>query len=266
MLINERDLQTLCQIAVAAGSEIMDVYAYGCQVFEKEDKSPLTDADLRADDVISKGLTQHFPRWIVVSEETHDALTNIQPLTEACKVWEDAKETYFLVDPLDGTKEFIQRNGEFTVNIALVHAGKPVAGVVFAPALNELFFGSEGVGVFKKDAQGTRPISTFTSSLDQPLRVVGSRAHGTEKLNQWLQTLNRPHTFSGVGSSLKFCRIAEGQADVYPRFGPTSQWDTAAGHAILDLAGGRVLGINGEPVIYRLNSSILNSEFIAWRY
>lgn len=263
MLINDQNLKVLFQIAVAAGKEIMDVYAHGGEVFEKKDKSPLTEADLRANDVILKGLAQHFPQWVVVSEETYDALSHIQPLTEASRVWEQAKETFFLVDPLDGTKEFIKRNGEFTVNIALVHAGKPVAGVVFAPALNELFYGSRGVGVFKKDAQGTRPISTSPVSLDQPLRVVGSRSHDTEKLNQWLQTLNRQYTFSGVGSSLKFCRIAEGQADVYPRFGPTSQWDTAAGHAILELAGGRVAGINGQPITYSLNSSILNSAFIA---
>jgi len=192
-------------------------------------------------------------------------LTNIQPLTEASKVWEEAKDTFFIVDPLVGTKEFIKRNGEFTVNIALVHAGQAVAGVVFAPALSELFYGSKGVGVFKKDDQGTRSISNSTASFEQPLRVVGSRSHGTDNLNQWSQKFNFPYLFSGVVSTLKFCRIAEGQADVYSRFSPTSQWDTAAGHAILELAGGRVVGINGEPLSYSLKTSILNSEFIEFR-
>lgn len=264
MLINDQNLQILCQIAQDAGCEIMDVYVHGGGVFEKEDKSPLTEADLRANDVILKGLTKYFPQWYPVPEETHDALYHVQPLTEASKVWVQAKETFFLVDPLDDTKEFIKRNGEFTVNIALVHAGKPVAGVVFAPALNELFYGSRGVGVFKKDAKGTKPISSSPASFDQPLRIMGSRSHGTDKLNQWLQTLNRPYTFSGVGSSLKFCRIAEGRAEVYPRFGPISQLDNAAGHAILELAGGRVAGINGQPITYSLNSSILNIEFVAF--
>jgi 3'(2'), 5'-bisphosphate nucleotidase len=263
VLINHQHLQQLCQIAFDAGKEIMDVYAHGGEVFEKQDKSPLTEADLRADDVISKGLTQHFPQWTVVSEETHDSLTIIQPLTEASKVWEQAKETFFLVDPLDGTKEFIKRSGEFTVNIALVHAGQPVAGVVFAPALDELFYGAQGLGVFKQDAHGTRSISTRPVYTDQALRVMGSRSHGTEQLEQWLQSLNRPYTFVGAGSSLKFCRIAEGQADVYPRFSPTSQWDTAAGQAILELAGGRVVDMTGEPMTYSLDACILNPYFVA---
>jgi 3'(2'),5'-bisphosphate nucleotidase len=264
MLINHQDLQQLCQIALEAGKEIMDVYAHGGEVFEKQDKSPLTEADLRADDVISKGLTKHFPQWLVVSEETFDPVNRIQAMTQATEVWERVKETFFLVDPLDGTKEFIKRNGEFTVNIALVHACRPVAGVVFAPALDELFYGAQNLGVFKQDAHGTRSISTRPVCTDQALRVMGSRSHGTEQLEQWLQSLNRPYTFVGAGSSLKFCRIAEGQADVYPRFGPTSQWDTAAGQAILEFAGGRVENMEGAPLTYSLDRPILNSAFTAF--
>lgn len=253
MRINNQDLQCLCQIAIDAGKEIMNVYAHGGTVFTKEDASPLTEADLRADAVILRGLQQHFAQWSVVSEETYDSLRGAN----------EAKETFFLVDPLDGTKEFIKRNGEFTVNIALVHAGQPVAGVVFAPALDELFYGALDMGVYKKDAHGTRSISISLPSSNQPLRVIGSRSHGTDQLDQWLQTLGRPYTFVGAGSSLKFCRLAEGQADVYPRFGPTSQWDTAAGQAILELAGGQVLDMEGEPITYGMDAPILNPAFIA---
>lgn len=253
MIINSHDLQILCHIALDAGQEIMNVYTHGGEVVYKQDQSPLTQADLRSDAVISQGLQHAFPQWPVVSEETYTP-------------WAiDAEEpnTFFLVDPLDGTKEFVNRNGEFTVNIALIHSGRPVAGVVFAPALNELFYGAQGVGVFKQDAQGIRVISTRVIDPNHPLRIMGSRSHGADRLNQWMQLLNRSYTFVAAGSSLKFCRIAEGSADMYPRFGPTSQWDTAAAQAVLELAGGCVTDLNGVVLSYGLKRPILNPDFIA---
>jgi 3'(2'),5'-bisphosphate nucleotidase len=250
MNLTEKQLQCLCQIAEAAGREIMDVYANGGETWQKDDQSPLTEADLRADRVIRAGLEQHFPGVFILSEESVSA--GAQTASQ-----------FFLVDPLDGTKEFLKRNGEFTVNIALVDNGQPVAGVVLAPALDELFYAARGVGAFKRDSTGTRPIHTTDTTPTDPLRVMGSRSHGGDKLNAWLASLKNQHTFVAAGSSLKFCRIAEGQADVYPRFGPTSQWDTAAAQAVLEGAGGVVLNLQGPRLTYGLDRPVLNPEFVA---
>jgi 3'(2'),5'-bisphosphate nucleotidase len=262
-LITEQQLRTLCLIAQAAGQEIMDVYAHGGLVVDKEDQSPLTEADLRADRVIAQGLAQHFAPWPVVSEESHEATGNSFLVSKHAGRADHESPTFFLVDPLDGTKEFIKRSGEFTVNIALIHAGQAVAGVVLAPALGELFCGASGVGVFKRDEQGVRPIKTTRPHATNPLRVIGSRSHGADKVDQWLQTLDRPYTFVAAGSSLKFCRIAEGLADVYPRLGPTCQWDTAAAQAVLALAGGAVTDLDGQPLAYGPDRPLLNPEFVA---
>jgi 3'(2'), 5'-bisphosphate nucleotidase len=252
-MLNFPQLQQLCRIAQMAGDEIMAVYGQDVAVHEKPDQSPLTEADLRADRVIAEGLQAHFSQWPVVSEESG-----------LCLGSDVAVNTFFLVDPLDGTKEFIQRNGEFTVNMALIDSGRPVAGVVFAPALNELYFGVVGLGVFKQDASGTRPISTRALQPEQTIRVMGSRSHGAERLQQWLAALKRPYSFVAAGSSLKFCRVAEGAADVYPRLGPTSQWDTAAAQAILELAGGCVVSLEWQALTYGTERPVLNPEFMAW--
>ena len=167
------------------------------------------------------------------------------------------------MDPLDGTKEFLNRNGEFTVNIALIEDGQPVVGVVLAPALDECFCAARGVGAFKRDSKGTRPIRTAEAQPGDTLRVMGSRSHGADKLNAWLASLQNSHTFVAAGSSLKFCRIAEGEADIYPRFGPTSQWDTAAAQAVLEMAGGAVTDLQGHPLCYGLDRPMLNPEFVA---
>ena len=247
-------LHTLCRIAQAAGREIMHVYASDFAVQHKGDESPLTEADLRADRVIRAGLEQAFPGVFIWSEEsTSQAGTKVP-------------DRFFLVDPLDGTKEFLKRNGEFTVNIALIEHGAPVAGVVLAPALGELFYAAQGFGAFKAqtDGSGAQPIRCSAAPDDAPLRVVGSRSHGLGALDTWLAALKRPHVFTAAGSSLNFCRIAEGAADVYPRFGPTSQWDTAAGQCVLEQAGGRVVGPQGQPLRYGLDRPVINPEFVAW--
>lgn len=245
-------LATLCTIARAAGREIMDVYARDFTHSRKEDHSPLTEADLRADQVIRESLTREFPGVFILSEESASTLEGDGP-----------PRTFFLVDPLDGTKEFLKRNDEFTVNIALVQDGEARAGVVYAPALQELFYGALGVGAWKAGADGEpTPMRCRAPSAGTPLRVMGSRSHGGDAMAAWLAKLGA-HEFVAAGSSLKFCRIAEGAADIYPRMGPTSQWDTAAAQAVLQAAGGAVLGPDGEPLRYGLDRPILNGHFVA---
>jgi 3'(2'),5'-bisphosphate nucleotidase len=226
----------------------MAVYATDFASWSKDDDSPLTQADLRSDDVIRRGLEAAFPGVFILSEES-------QPQDVA------PRERFFLVDPLDGTKEFLKRNDEFTVNIALIEQGRPVAGVVLAPALGQLYFAAQGLGAFRRTAQGDLGLRTQPPAT--PLRVIGSRSHGGDALQAWLGKLQCDHAFVAAGSSLKFCRIAEGQADVYPRHGPTSQWDTAAGQAVLECAGGAVLDANGDELRYGTQRPILNPFFMA---
>jgi 3'(2'), 5'-bisphosphate nucleotidase len=242
------DLAPIRDIALEAGRHIMAVYREGCSAWSKDDDSPLTEADLRAHECIDAGLRRAFPGIPVWSEE-------------GASLAGAAHERFFLVDPLDGTKEFLKRNDEFTVNIALIEQGRPVAGVVFAPALDQLYFAAQGLGAFRRDAHGEVPLHTQEPAL--PLRVIGSRSHGGEALEGWLRQLACEHAFVAAGSSLKFCRIAEGQADVYPRMGPTSQWDTAAGQAVLECAGGAVLDAAGDDLRYGLDRPVLNPYFIA---
>ena len=250
MTLSRSDLNTLCQIAEAAGRGIMDVYRNGGEIWQKDDFSPLTEADLRADRVIREELERHFPDVFILSEESVSLGTQ-------------TGGRFFLVDPLDGTKEFLKRNDEFTVNIALVEDGRLIAGVVLAPALEELFYAAQGLGAWKRDAVGLRKVATSGYDSARPLRVMGSRLHGGEKLDAWLAQLTKEHSFVAAGSSLKFCRIAEGKADIYPRFGPTSQWDTAAAQCVLELAGGVVTDLQGSPLRYGLDRPILNPEFAA---
>jgi 3'(2'),5'-bisphosphate nucleotidase len=247
-MIDRVQLNTLCDIAQQAGQEVMAVYGTEFASWCKDDDSPLTHADLRSDRVIREGLERAFPGVFILSEESSSQA-------------QGAVERFFLVDPLDGTKEFLKRNDEFTVNIALIECGVPVAGVVLAPALGQLYFGAAGIGAFRRDVQGE--VALRTRPAPSPLRVIGSRSHGGEALEAWLKRLTCDHAFVAAGSSLKFCRLAEGQADVYPRLGPTSQWDTAAGQAVLECAGGAVLEASGDDLRYGLQRAILNPHFVA---
>ena len=244
------DLETLCAIAEAAGREIMAVYASDFAAWSKADASPLTEADLRADTVIRHGLEQAFPGVFILSEESVSAGPGVA-------------DTFFLVDPLDGTREFLKRNGEFTVNIALVSGGRPVAGVVLAPAAGELFYAAQGRGAWQRTAAGPVALHAAAPAPGAALRVIGSRSHGGEALAGWLAKLQVEYSFVAAGSSLKFCRIAQGLADIYPRQGPTCQWDTAAGQAVLEQAGGAVLDAQAEPLRYGLGRPMLNPHFIA---
>jgi 3'(2'), 5'-bisphosphate nucleotidase len=183
---------------------------------------------------------------------------------ESSPMLPEGAESFLLVDPLDGTREFVARNGQFTINIALVHGERAIAGVVCAPALGELFLGSQTAGAWLSERGGAlRPVHVSPSVAPAPLRVLGSRSHERPGTRDWLDALSRPWALQPLGSSIKFCRIAQGHADIYPRFGDTSQWDTAAGQAVLEAAGGAVRTAAGAPLAYGAGHALINPHFIA---
>jgi len=240
----------LARLAVEAGRLIMQHYEVPTATREKADKSPVTDADEAAEHLILQGHARLAPGIPVISEEA--AAAGFIP---------DVDTTFFLVDPLDGTKEFIARNGEFTVNIALIEDGVPVFGVIQAPVTGALWHGVPGQGAFRRDADGERPLRVRTPAT-APLRVAASRSHLDPRTEALMGRIGAVESV-GLGSSLKFCRLAEGGMDVYPRFGPTSEWDTAAGQAILEAAGGALLDPRGRPFRYNQRDTLLNGDFIA---
>jgi 3'(2'), 5'-bisphosphate nucleotidase len=235
-----------------AGAAIMTVYGGGFTVQHKRDNSPLTLADLESQRVIIEGLRELSADIPILSEESAQA-----PWDERRR-WREL----WVVDPLDGTREFVKRNGEFTVNIALIVEHEPVLGIVAAPAQGLLYWGAAGHGAFSHH-RGAAPAPIRVSAPQDPLRVVGSRSHVSPDTAAYLERL-RPHVMTGIGSSLKFCLVAEGNADLYPRFGPTSEWDTAAGQALLEAAGGHVTRLNGKRLRYNLRESVLNGDFVAF--
>ena len=242
-------LQTLVHIAQAAGTVVMRHYEAGCDARVKADRSPVTDADEEAEKLILAELARHFPHVPVVAEEA----------AAAGKVVE-AGAHFFLVDPVDGTKEFVRRGGEFTVNIGEILDGEAVAGVVLAPAIGRLFVGKVGEGAFEISGGATHAISARLPAADG-LVAVSSRSHPDPKTDELLKTLViKGHT--NAGSSLKFCLVAAGEADIYPRAGQTMEWDTGAGHAVLRAAGGKVTTWDGAPFLYG-KPGFLNGPFIA---
>ncbi len=253
--MKDPDLQELmdagCETARRAGDRILEIYGTDFDVSRKQDDSPLTAADLAAHRCIKEGLAQLEPALPLLSEESRE-------LPWATR---SAWETYWLVDPLDGTKEFVRRNGEFTVNIALIRGHEPVLGVVHVPVTGVTYCGARGLGAFRLPGDGKREAISVTVPARTPLRVVGSRSHPAPGLAAFLGQLG-PHELVPVGSSLKFCLIAEGSADVYPRLGLTSEWDTAAAQAIVECAGGRVLTADGKALAYNCKESILNPHFL----
>ena len=251
---DEKLLAPLLDIARSASEQIMRTYRTDFAVDVKADKSPVTEADLAAHRVIAKDLKRITPDIPLLSEESADI-----PWAERRR-W----DSYWLVDPLDGTKEFISKNGEFTVNIALIQGGQPVVGVVHVPATGMSWYGCVGVGAFRRDQDGqASPIKVRKLLPGKPVKVVASRSHRGELLDGYLAKLG-PHETVSRGSSLKFCLVAEGTADVYPRLGPTSEWDTAAGHAVLLAAGGQVVAVDGSPLAYNAKESLLNPHFIGF--
>jgi 3'(2'), 5'-bisphosphate nucleotidase len=239
-------------IVARAGAAIMRIYDAGFTVQHKEDNSPLTLADLESQRVIVEGLAALTPEIPILSEESAQA-----PWSER-RSWREL----WVVDPLDGTREFVKRNGEFTINIALVQQHEPVLGVVAAPALRLLYWGARGIGAFSR-LQDSAQVPIRISSPETPLRVVGSRSHASAETQVYLARLG-PHVMRGIGSSLKFCLVACGEADLYPRFGPTSEWDTAAGQALLEAAGGHVTRLDGHRLRYNCRESVLNGDFLAF--
>lgn len=236
-------LNSIIEIAEQAGQAILDVYQQDSSNFaitDKADASPLTAADLAAHQLIVNALTVLTPDTPILSEEAADISWTIR------QQW----QRYWLVDPLDGTKEFIKRNGEFTVNIALIEHGEPILGVIHAPVLGKTYFAAKGQGAFLKTAKAVTPIQV--SPTHETVRVVGSRSHPSPDLADYLTRFAK-HDMVPVGSSLKFCLVAEGAADIYPRFGPTMQWDTGAGH-IIALEAGATVNFDG------LNSAIYQRE------
>ncbi len=242
-------LQTLVRIARAAGVVVMKHYEAGCEARVKSDRSPVTDADEEAEKLILAELAKEFPGVPVVAEEEAAA-------GRIAKVG----SRFFLVDPVDGTKEFVKRGGEFTVNIGEIVDGRPVAGVVFAPAIGRLFVGGEGDGAFELHGGEIRAIAARVPAADG-LVAVSSRSHPDAKTAEYLGRLNIKGQ-TNAGSSLKFCLVAAGEADIYPRAGTTMEWDTAAGHAVLAAAGGGVTDWNGAPFVYG-KPGFENGPFIA---
>jgi 3'(2'), 5'-bisphosphate nucleotidase len=240
-------------VVAAASRAIMEVYAGSHDVEYKEDDSPLTRADKAAHRILAAGLARLAPKFPVLSEEAQDAHE-----FSVRGVW----PTYWLVDPLDGTKEFINRNGEFTVNVALISDHRPVLGVVAAPALGFTYSAARGFGAFKTEGNGSQqPIKVRPAA--SPLVVVGSRSHRGSSLDALLAKIG-PHEMRPMGSALKICLVAEGAADFYPRLGLTSEWDTAAAQAVLEIAGGQLTMLDGTPLRYNERpDTLLNPHFLA---
>lgn len=244
-------LKNVVAITRDAGQAILEVYETDFDVHNKQDDSPITAADRAAHDIIVQGLKQLTPGMPVLSEE--DGM----PSYGERSAW----QRYWLVDPLDGTKEFISRNGEFTVNIALVEGHQAVLGVVHVPVQGKTYTGLHGYGARRLVDGGSSEAIRVAEESASPVRVVGSRSHRGASLDAWLEEVGE-HKLVPMGSSLKFCVVAEGGADVYPRLGPTSEWDTAAAQAVVEAAGGRVTVAGGSPLAYNAKADILNPHFL----
>ena len=247
-------LDAVVELSRQAGDKIMQVYGKDdFSVEAKSDQSPLTEADMASHHLIVDTLAELTPEIPILSEESADTIT-----------WEQRRAwpAFWLVDPLDGTKEFIKRNGEFTVNIALVEGHDTTMGVVHVPARGETYSAGVGVGVFKDAGRSSRPISV-QSSAAAPMRVAGSRSHGNDETRRFIEQLGDTEAVA-IGSSLKLCLVAEGAVDVYPRFGPTSEWDTAAAQCVVEQAGGRVTKMDLERLQYNTKESMLNPYFLVF--
>ncbi|MEE9303847.1 MAG: 3'(2'),5'-bisphosphate nucleotidase CysQ [Thiotrichaceae bacterium] len=235
-------------IARAAGKLVMEVYQRDFDVMFKADKSPVTEADLLASEYIESALKELAPEIPFLSEESAAV-----PFSERSR-W----DTYWLIDPVDGTKSFVKKTGEFTVNIALIHHHQPVLGVVYVPVTGVNYYAAEGAGAFKRHVDGG--ITTIVArELVNPPVITGnlSRSGGMEN---FLEKVG-PHELIIMNSSLKICLVAEGSADLYARFWPTSEWDTAAGHAVVKEAGGTLVDMEMQPLLYNTKDSLLNPYF-----
>ncbi len=245
-------LASVIDLARRAGDAILEVYAQPFDVQRKDDDSPLTAADMAAHRLIVAGLQSLTPSIPVLSEESADIPWDTR------RAW----QRYWLVDPLDGTREFVKRNGEFTVNIALIEDHRSVLGVVQVPVSGDLYYARQGQGAFRQEHAQSEPQPLRVRRAGSPLVVAGSRSHGSARQRELMAKLGG-HELVPRGSSLKFCLVARGDADLYLRAGPTSEWDTAAAHCVLEQAGGDVVRFDGKPLRYNTGDSLLNPEFIA---
>jgi 3'(2'), 5'-bisphosphate nucleotidase len=244
-------LDEVIETAQRAGHAIMAVYESEFTVAHKDDHTPLTEADMAAHNAIVADLKKLTPHLPVLSEESAQV-----PYAERSR-WTN----YWLVDPLDGTREFIKRNGEFTVNIALIDNHRPVLGVIYVPVMRICYFACAGLGAYKQEAAGGRSAIHVSSCCGNVVRVAGSRSHGSPEFDDFLARLGW-HELVSMGSSLKSCLVAEGKADVYPRFGPTSEWDTAAAQCIVEEAGGCLMDMAMRPLRYNTKPSLINPSFL----
>ena len=255
--LDTNNLKRLClecvNIARDAGDAILAIYDKDFNVEEKEDKSPLTDADLASHNLILQRLTELTPDIPILSEESAKL-----PFEERAS-W----ETYWLVDPLDGTREFVKRNGEFTVNIALIHQHQSIIGVINVPVLDVDYYAWQNGGSYKAEQKGEATKISVKKLDGRQLAVAGSRSHGSEMMQQYIAKLGNVEALS-MGSSLKFCLVAEGRADLYPRLGLTSEWDTAAAHCIVVEAGGYITKTDMSPLEYNTKDSLLNPFFFVF--
>ena len=259
MKIDENTLLQLCNAAITAGNRVLDFYELDTEIIYKEDESPLTKADLDSNKILLSSISKITPNVPILSEEEFIE-------------WDTRKnwETYWLIDPLDGTKEFIKKNDEFTINIALIEYNQPVLGIIYAPAFGSLFFSKKNNGSYKiytKNNLGTFKNSekiSVKNTNKEKIRVIGSRSHSNIAFDNWVKKKFTNFEIIEKGSSLKFCEIAEGKADIYPRFGPTSEWDIAAGHIILEEAGGKLKSIDNKEILYNEKEDILNPNFFAY--
>ena len=245
-------LPAVKQLAVEASRHILEIYNSSFAVSHKEDRTPLTQADLASHETICTGLRSLAPDIPVLSEESADL--DFSTRKDWHRLW--------LVDPLDGTREFIKRNGEFTINIALISAHVPVLGVVHVPVTGVCYFAMQNHGAYKQI--GNEPPRRISARRTHPghIAVAGSRSHGSTRQQAFIDKLGDIEVHA-IGSALKFCLVAEGLVDIYPRFGPTSEWDTAAGQCLVEEAGGLVTGFDLEPLRYNTRASLLNPEFLA---
>jgi 3'(2'), 5'-bisphosphate nucleotidase len=251
MPLNEQLIISTIEIAKEAGEAISQIYKSDFDYQIKRDLSPITAADRLSHKIITERLKILTPEIPILSEENCNIPFKVR------SQWAD----YWLIDPLDGTKEFINNNGEFTVNIALIENNTPILGIIHIPIAHETYWGSKNKGSFYLNANDDEVNISVSNNHQNPIRIVASRSHPSEMLNYVLEKIIN-YEIIKIGSSIKFCHIASGQADCYPRFGPTSEWDTAAGEAIVRYAGGHMVTLNGNLMQYNAKKDYLNPNFI----
>ena len=256
-MLKKIDIHKINFIARKAGNKIIKIYQQDFEVDYKKDNSPLTKADIKSNEIITESLEDLYPKIPILSEENKEVPYNIR------RNW----EYFWLIDPLDGTKEFVKKNGEFTVNIALIHKDNPVLGVIYAPVLEVLYYAQKEKGAFKQE-KNKRPqrLPICREANNDTLKVIVSKSHYNQETKEFVNNLKNQYKktieFICIGSSLKFCLISEGKADLYPRLAPTMEWDTAAGQAIVEQVKGEIIEFNNQAPLKYNKKNLLNPWFI----